>query len=318
MNGDPIGYSGASVSNWPAPRALLQREWPTFRAAVNRIFRPEGGDLTEELPLLFGESNREELRVIVDAAGTILAHAGCARREALVLERKVTVAFIAAVFVDPGVRGQRLGTQVLRDALGRARSGADLVLASGDRDLYRRQGFEPVAPLARFCLPPAATLEGALGEYRMREIGAGGADPTAVDLADLHMLTEAEPVHFVRSDDDWRQLLRAGRLVDVPATFTLVARGGKTVAFVATQKALPRPDGTLRARRILEVAGDRAAVVSVAPLLGEELLVPAYDSATIDRAIELGWVRTARQFSITAAPLTPVARVVPWYGLNYL
>jgi predicted N-acetyltransferase YhbS len=316
--GTRFGYSRDFVSNWPAPRALLQREWPAFRAAVNRIFRPAGGDLTEELPLLFGPSNRENLRVVVDAAGTVLAHAACARREAVVLKRKITVAFIAAVFVDPEVRGQRLGTGVLLDALARARPGADLVLASGDRDLYRRQGFEPVASLARFCLPPAATLAGALGEYELRQIGAGGENPTAEDLGDLQALTEAEPVHFVRSDDDWRQLLRAGRLVDVPATFTLVARGGEPVAFVATQNALPRPDGTVRPRRILEVVGDRAAVVSVAPLLGEELLVPPYDSATIDRAIGLGWVRTARQFPITADPLTPVARVVPWYGLNYL
>ena len=306
------------MSTWPAPRALLQREWPTLRAAVNRIFRPAGGDLTEEVPLLFGESNRENLRVVVDAAGAILAHAGFARREALVLKRKTTVAFIGAVFVDPAVRGQRLGTRVLLDALARARPGADLVLASGDRDLYRRQGFEPVAPLARFCLPPAATVAGALGEYGTREIGGGGAGPTAADLADLRALTEGEPVHFVRSDEDWRQLLAAGRLVDVAATFTLVTRAGRAVAFVAAQKALPRPDGTVRPRRILEVAGDRAAVVSVAPLLGEELLVPSYDSATIDRAIGLGWTRTARQFPITAEPLTPVARVVPWYGLNYL
>jgi Acetyltransferase (GNAT) family len=277
-----------------------------------------GGDLTEELPLLFGESNRENLRVIVDAAGTVLAHAACARRQAVVLEKKITVTFIAAVFVAAEVRAQGLGTRVLLDALARARSEADLVLASGDRDLYRRQGFEPVPPLARFCLPSAATLAGALGEYGMREIGAGGASPTAADLLDLQAVTEAEPVRFVRSDDDWRLLLRAGRLLDGPATFTLVERGGKPMAFVAAQKGLPRPDGTLGPQRILEVAGDRAAVVSVAPLLGEELLVPAYDSATIDRAIGLGWVRTARQFPITADPLTPAARVVPWYGLNYL
>lgn len=316
--GRDSGILTTSVSNWPAPRALLQREWPVFRAAVNRIFRSAGGDLTEELPLLFAESNRENLRVVVDTGGTILAHAACAQREAVVLDRKVTVAFIAAVFVDPQVRGQRLGTLVLLDALGRARTGADLVLVSGDRALYRRQGFEPVAPLTRFCLPPAATLAGALGEYGMREIGAGASVPTASDLADLQTLMAAEPVHFVRSDDDWRQLLQAGRLVDVPATFTLIARAGKTIAFVATQKALPRPDGTLRPRRILEVAGDRAAVVSVAPLLGEELMVPAYDAATVDLAVGLGWVRTEHRFPITVAPVTRAARVVPWYGLNYL
>jgi len=333
-----------SVSTWPAPRALLQHEWPAFRAAVNRVFRPAGGDLTHDLPLLFAggpaasaagqtdgqPASLENLRVVVDDAGTILAHAGCLRREAQILKRRTTIGFVAAVFTDAPHRGRRLGTRVLLDALGQVRPGADLVLASGDRDFYRRHGFEPVPPLTRFRLPPAETLAGAVGEYELRTIGgapseAAAAGPegaptplTPAELAELQGLHAAEPVHFVRSDDDWRRLLAAGRLVDAPATFTLVTRAGRPVAFVAAQNATPRPDGSVRPRRILEVAGDRNAILSVAPLLGEELLVPAYDSASIDRAVAVGLVRTVRQFPITAEPLTALARVVPWYGLNYV
>ena len=349
------GILGHSVSTWPAPRALLQHEWPAFRAAVNRVFRPEGGDLTHELPLLFGAGSTragpapatgarpagpgdgppglENLRVVVDDAGTILAHAGYVRREAQILKRRTTIGFVAAVFTDAAHRGQRLGTRVLQDVLARVRPGADLVLASGDRDFYRRHGFEPVPPLSRFRLPPAETLAGAIGEYELRTVGgdsSGGATrpgtgggapaspPTPAEVAQLQDLHAAESVHFVRSDDDWLCLLAAGRLVDAPATFTLVTRAGRAVAFVAAQDATPRPDGTVRPRRILEVIGDRNAILSVAPLLGEELLVPAYDSATIDRAVAMGLVRTVRQFPITAEPLTATARVVPWYGLNYL
>ena len=347
------GILRLSVSTWPAPRALLQHEWPAFRAAVNRVFRAEGGDLTYELPLLFGDApsavaaaspeaaggarngglpaSVENLRVIVDDAGTILAHAGFLRREAQILKRRTTIGFVAAVFTDAAHRGQRLGTRVLMDVLGRVRPGADLVLASGDRDFYRRHGFEPVAPLTRFRLPPAETLAGAVGEYELRTIGGAGVPsatesgggqpapaPTPGELAELQDLHAAEPVHFVRSDDDWRRLLAAGRLVDAPATFTLVTRAGRAVAFIAAQNATPRPDGSTRPRRILEVSGDRNAILSVAPLLGEELLVPPYDSPTIDRAVAVGLVRTVRQFAITAEPLTATARVVPWYGLNYV
>ena len=106
------GILGHSVSTWPAPRALLQHEWPAFRAAVNRVFRPEGGDLTHELPLLFGggsapaaaappgapasapggrPASLENLRVVFDDAGTILAHAGYVRREAQILKRRTTI-----------------------------------------------------------------------------------------------------------------------------------------------------------------------------------------------------------------------------------
>ena len=286
-------------------------EWPALRAAVNRIFRPAGGDLTHELPLLFDAANPANLRVIVNDAGEITAHAAFAQRPAMVLGRRATVGFIAAVFTDPAARGQRLATRVLADALAGARAGADLVLASGDRDLYRRQGFEPVPPLARFRLPTVTSAPTAPALLTTRPF-------VEDDLPAVAALHDAEPVHFVRTTDDWRKLLAAGQLVDGPAAFSVILRGERPVAFVAAQQARPRADGTQRPRRILEVAGERAAIVAMAPLLADELLVPHYDSATIDHAVALGWVRTARQFPITAEPLTALARVVPWYGLNYL
>ena len=293
---------------------------------MNQIFRPNGGDLTEELPLLFAEENRENLRVIVDDTGAIVAHAGCLQREALVLKRRVRVGFIAAVFTAPQVRRQRLGTRVLRDALARARADADLVLASGDRDLYRRQGFEPVAPLARYRLPSPTPASGASAHARGRPDGPGTPptgdlawrDTTDEDLPAIAALVDKEDVHFVRSPGDWTRLRRAARLVDAPAKLSTVTRAGDVVGFIATQKASPRPDGSLRPRRILEIAGDRRAIIDVAPHMADELLVPAYDSNTVDLAAAQGWVRTTRQFPVTAEPLTAVARLVPWYGLNYL
>jgi predicted N-acetyltransferase YhbS len=300
------------VSTWSAPRALLPQEWPAFRAAVNRVFRPDGGDLTDELPLLFAPENRENLRVVCDAAGAIVAHAGCVQRDALVLKRRVRVGFIAAVFTVPNARRQGLGTRVLLDALGRARREADLVLASGDRDLYRRQGFEPAAPLARYRLPEDAP------NSAKRSADLETQALVAEDLPAVMALYEGEDVHFVRSPDDWAKLCAAGRLIDAPATLSTVRRAGRIVAVIAAQNASTRPDGTPRPRRILEIAGDREAVVAAAPALADELLVPAYDSNTVALAAARGWVRTTRQFPITAEPLTAVARLVPWYGLNYL
>lgn len=296
------------MPTWSAPRALFPQEWPALQAAVNGVFRPAGGDLLEELPLLFAEPNRGNLRVIVDETGAVVAHAGCLQRDALVLKRPVRLGLIAAVFTVPEARRQGLGTRVLLDALTRARVDADLVLASGDRDLYRRQGFEPVAPLARYRLPAGA---GSAPGLETRDL-------TAADLSAVASLLEGEDVHFIRSADDWTKLYAAGRLVDAAATFSVVCRAGRPVGFVAAQKASLRPDGTQRPRRILELAGEREAVVAVAPALAEELLVPAYDSATIALCVARGWVRTTRQFPITAEPLTAVARLVPWYGLNYL
>jgi len=283
---------------------------------LNRVFRPDGAsDLTEDLPLLFqgpeGRPAFENSRIITGPGGAIAAHAGWTQRDATVLRRRVRVGFIGAVFTQAAWRGQGLGTRVLLDALARARAGADLVLASGDRDLYRRQGFEPVPPLARYRLPAA----GDPPNVALRAMAPG-------DVPAIAALYEREDVHFHRSPGDWAALLRAGRLVDAPATFTVVMPGGDAagapLGFVAAQHASIRADGTVRPRRILEIAGDRAAILAAAPGLAEELLVPAYDSASISLATVRGWFRTTRQFAVTAEPLTAVARLVPWYGLNYL
>jgi len=316
--GPGSGILRGSVSSWSEPRPLLSQEWPAFREALNRVFRPDGaGDLTAELPLLFqspdGGPALRNSRVITGPGGAITAHAGWTQRDAMVLKRRVRVGFIGAVFTEPGARRQGLATRVLLDALDHARAGADLVLASGDRDLYRRQGFEPVSPLARYRLPaPEAPATDAAGA----DLATRVVDPA--DVPAVAALFEREDVHFERSPADWAALLEAQRLVDAAATFSVVTRRGQVVAFVAAQNASSRADGSLRPRRILELAGDREALLAVAPTLAEELLVPAYDSATIGLATARGWFRTTRQFPITAEPLTAVARLVPWYGLNYL
>jgi predicted N-acetyltransferase YhbS len=299
-------------------RALAEGEWPALRTAVNRIFRPARGDLIKDSPLLFAAANRENLRVIVDTttgddSGTprgahVIAHAGFIRRDAVVMRRPVRIACIGAVFTAPERRGQGLATQVLRDALQRARPGADLVMASGDRDLYRRQGLEPVPPLARFRMTPATAPPA----------GLTIRDATEDDLDAMAVLHDAEDVHFVRSATHWRALWSAGLLVDVPAVFSVVLRGGKVVAYAVAQRAGTRDDGSERPRRILEIAGDRAAIAEAAPLLAEELVIPRYDASMIAACERKGWVRTTRQFLITAEALTTQIVVIPWYGLDYL
>ena len=298
-------------------RALAEDEWPALRTAVNQVFRPAGGDLTHDSPLLFAATNRENLRVIVDTAPNVggaaggprvIAHAGFITRDALVMRRPVRIACIGAVFTAPDRRRQGLATLVLRDALARARRGTDLVMASGDRDLYRRQGLEPVPPLARFRMTPVQTPPA----------GLTIRDAAEADLFAMAALHDGEDVHFLRSPAEWRALWSAGLLVDAPAVFSVVERGDRVVAYLVAQRAGIRADGSERPRRILEVAGDRAAVADAAPLLAEELVIPRYDAALITACERKGWVRTTRQFLITAEALTAQIVVIPWYGLDYL
>lgn len=311
MNGtSPFGVSLAPVSSPSPPHAVSEGEWPALRTALNAVFRPAGGDLTMEYPLLFGPTNRCNLRVICSTSGgtEILAHAGFVTRDALILRRKARVACIGAVATAAPHRGRGLGSRVFVEALRAARRGADLVMVSGNRGLYRRQGLDPVPPLAHFRLPPAAEAAKPL-ETRQADVA---------DLKSLAALYDGEDVHFVRSAEDWGLLWTAGRLLDAPARFWVVARAGRDVAYTVVQQPGPAPDGSARPRRILEVAGDRQAVVQAAPGVADELLVPAYDSATAQLCEDRGWPRATRDFLLTAEALTPEVPVIPWYGLNYV
>jgi GNAT superfamily N-acetyltransferase len=303
---------------WDAPRAVTAEEWSRLREAANRVFRPEGArDLTTDSPLLFDPENRQQLRVITAAGGdgAIAAHAGFVVRDAYVYRRRIRVACVGAVFTTAQHRRQGLATAVLADALRLARRKTDLVLASGDRDLYRRQNLEPIPPLARFRIGGGSgPVRAAPADLAVRALRPESAD----DVQAAAALYEAEPVHFARSPADWQRLLGAGLLADVPATVSLVLRGSRPVAYLAVQQAGKRPDGSTRPRRALEVAGDRAALVAAAAGLADELLVPVYDEATIAAAEGRRWPRTTRQFLVTAEALTADVLAIPWYGLNYL
>jgi ribosomal protein S18 acetylase RimI-like enzyme len=237
---------------------------------------------------------------------------GSVVREAQVLGRRIRVSCTGAVFTVPQARGQGLGSRLLADLLARAQPSADLVMASGDGGLYRRQGLNPVPPLVRFRLPER------VGPPAPQRHGMEIHDATADDLPAMAKLYDSESVHFIRSPADWERLWAAGRLVDAPARFSVVARIGQVVAYMAAQEAGRRADGSERRRRILEFAGDRDTIVAAAHAISEELLVPSYDTSTIALCERPGWSRSDRQFPITAMALTPDVRVIPWYGLNYL
>ena len=310
--------SGILVPVPPRPGSSVPVDddtFPPLRNALNRVFRPTGGDLTRDLPLLFAHENHGNLRVVTEADSSgraglrrIVAHAGFLRREALVYNRRIRVACVGAVFVAEDRRGQGIATQLLSDLLKDARREADLVIVSGDRGLYRREGFDPIPPLARFRIPQGLSN---VARIQVRDVTAGDIDT----LIHMH---DATDVRFIRTAEDWTRLIEAGVLVDVPARLSLILRDQRPVGFVAAQRTVPRMDGTMRPRRILEVAGDREAILDAAPLLAEEMLLPRYATGTIDLAEQRGWIRTTRQFLITAEALTADVIAIPWLGLNYV
>jgi predicted N-acetyltransferase YhbS len=197
------------------PRACLPHELPALIAAANRVFRPSGGDMGRDYPLLFSAARLDNLRVIADG-DRILAHAGLCVRPAALGGVTVEVGALGAVFTREDHRHRGLAAAVAGDALACARAlGARLALVSGDGPLYRRLGFSTVPEVACWdCAPPG----GPSPAVRVRPCRED-------DIDQLARLNDAEPVHFVRDASDWRALLRASVIFAWPARLWLVEEG---------------------------------------------------------------------------------------------
>jgi predicted N-acetyltransferase YhbS len=292
------------------PRACRTHELAALARAVNAVFRPSGGDLVRELPLLLCPANVDNLRVVVAADGAIAAHAGLCVRQARLAGVTVRVGTLGAVFTRPEDRGHGLASAVVADALAVARGqGVDLALVSGDRNLYLRLGFAPVPPARCWRAPPAAAAP-LSPDLTLAAADAAVAD----DVAALAALHDAEAVRFVRPRADWDALLAAGVVMDGPASLWLVRRRARPIAYLAVRHRA--------SRRVLEHAGDRGAVLAAVPHVADEIAAPWYDDDLAARAARLGW--TERALALPAASLwldaASAARglPLPWYGLNYV
>lgn len=226
-------------------------ELPQLQELANRVFRPEGGDMAREYPLLLSPENAEHLRVArVD--GRIVAHAGLCLREVSLMGARVRVVSVGAVCTDPAYRGHGLASLLMEDASAHARKcGVGLMLISGGRGLYRRLGYVRAGsfPCWRVPAAPPAAQTGL-------ELRRGGPD----DLPALARLYQAEPVRFCRPRRDWESVLGAGMLMNQPAELWLALRNGSAVAYAAVQ----RPRGAEAPVRVFEAAGDRSALPALA------------------------------------------------------
>lgn len=87
---------------------------------------------------------RQHLR-LVHRQGAIVAHMALQFRAMRLGERLITVAGLADVATDPGLRGQGLASGLLRAALAEAKaSPAEFVLLFGTAKLYAAAGFQTV------------------------------------------------------------------------------------------------------------------------------------------------------------------------------
>jgi len=125
------------------PRGAKVDELGEVLDLVNLVFRTSRGmkpTMQEEFPLLFNESNVENLRII-KVNGKVVSHVGIFECDAIIYGCRLKVGMIGSVCTHPDYRRRGFATRLVEDAMNKMRKdGVNIVMISGIRRLYDRAG----------------------------------------------------------------------------------------------------------------------------------------------------------------------------------
>jgi predicted N-acetyltransferase YhbS len=254
------------------PRALRPDEWSQLNELVSAVFRPE---MFHDYPQLFNEQNRQNLRVVAED-GKVVTHVGMTERAATLAGCRIDVACIGAVSTYEAYRGRGFASQAFQDCCDKAAAdGIDIMLISGGRGLYTRVGCRQVGQDWDFAFDTdtVRALQPRGAGYRIVPVGAGA-------IPVLRSLYQREPVRFLRRREDWEMAFACGVVMNVAADFwgvtyegagaTAATEGEGLVAYAIVHqpdKVRRRSAADPRLVRVVEFAGDRAAVAAALPQL---------------------------------------------------
>jgi len=217
---------------------------------------------------------------IVLEDGRSISRVGMKEREVIIYGCKTKVGCVGGVATKPEYREKGLATRLMIHSIQRLNDDqGDIMLVSGDRDLYRRQGCVGAAKFHRF---------------RVTQMDAEKLNDSSIQLLpykkerllDVVNIYQKEPVRFCRTLEEFRVSLERR----TPAPFwtktdvLILQDDGQPLGYVITQEPRDEGRGKGRVRGIAEYAGVRKTVAdSIKPLFArysmEELIffVPEYD-----------------------------------------
>jgi GNAT superfamily N-acetyltransferase len=245
-------------------------------------------------PQLFNAENQDNLRIIADG-GTVVSHVGMIQRPASFLGCRINVACVGAVATYPEQRGHGYASAAFQDCCDlAAAAGCDLILISGGRGLYTRVGCRRVGQDWTVVLDAAhvdtsARLLLQTEPQELRAIGEEHIDGVAA-------LYQTEPVRFLRPLEDWQRAFACQIVMAARADFWGMFLQDQLVAYVVVQPPRPGRQATdVPTLRVVEYAGDRAAVAGALPRLAKQyqalrvnLHVHGWDGALRTRLVSAG------------------------------
>jgi len=237
------------------PRGAKREELSEIIELSNKVFRSEtNGDMRKEFPLLFSPENCENLRIIKED-DKIVSLVGILFTDIIILGNRIKASLIGSVATDPTYRGKGFASFIMQDSIIKSlQEGADLMLISGGRGLYRRLGAVNAGLYKSFYIPKSKLSSSNLTVRKVRE----------EDIPVLLYLMNLEPVRFERSYDALKKIINTGMVVNEPGEIFVIEKDKKIVSYLAIQ--IQTRGG--KSLHIKEVGGSREAIIdSLYPIL---------------------------------------------------
>ena len=192
---------------------------------VNLVLRSDSSrSMTEDFPFFLREENSDNLLVCRDG-DRVVSHVGLLPTQASYFGHRVKIGMIGAVATHPDYRRRGLATRTLHEAFRRfRRQGGHLLMISGRRDLYFRNGAREVGSFLRYVLERGAGSSGPDDALQLEKAGVGRAS----EFAWLHRL---KPLRFLRPLDEWTLRMGEGVCRNRLSEFCLARRDGEPTAY---------------------------------------------------------------------------------------
>ncbi len=272
------------------PRTIRPEEFSSLSTLVDTVFRPgQEGEMFRLFPTFLTESNRENIFVFADDDGTIVSHLGMALRWVSIEGCTIPAAAIGAVATYELHRGRGLASQLLKRARCQAREwGADFMMISGGRGLYRRVGAADVGSDVNVAVDRSVA-------DALRDASSALHPLERANIPDCAVLYARRGAHYLRARDDWRAFIDLKVCMCKEFDPWTVRRGGVVCAYLVVHDAAKHDR-----LEVLEFAGDTFGVSAALP----ELL-DRYGRGSIDLHLEPGDRALHAVLTGAAAPAEP-------------
>ncbi|MCX6378564.1 MAG: GNAT family N-acetyltransferase [Armatimonadetes bacterium] len=280
------------------PRGVRLEEIESLHNLTDMVFRPSTVNppvMAKQYPQLFNADNYDNLRVCVEG-GICVSHVGMKMQDAYLFGCRMRTACIGGVCTHPDFRKMGLASQCCNDAWRIAyETGVDVMLVSGDRDLYRMRGCLRVGNDTVYHVTPE-TLP----------IVSESITLTPMSEVELPLIVECyrrEPVRFQRYPSDYLYLLQSRWAMNSPLDLWVLRERGDFRGYIFAKNPLGKSESNL-----IEFAGDRRTILAALPFLFQRysltklhFQVQRYDNLLRSLCEGYGWEGVSQSTSGTVA-----------------